>query len=1124
MMGRNPVFFWPDAIILLSLFSFLITKVAPSSPLGSSTTDQLALLDFKSALLDPLGAMSSWRNGSNGPCNWVGVTCGPQPVGRVTGLDLESLQLEGPLSSSLSNVTFLGVLNLQHNRFHGNIPVELGRLSELERIDLGGNDLIGEIPHELSFLPKLSFLVLGNNNLDGIIPPLLSNSSLTYVNLSGNHLSGSIPQVNNTGLVFLDLSKNNLTGEIPASIGTCSGLIFLDLSWNSLVGGIPPLLGTGVNLVIIDLSSNHLSQRIPPSLGNNSNLHYLSLEKNNLVGEIPAFFSFPSNLHYLYLSENNLSGSIPPSFGNQSSLIVLDLGQNKLQGSIPESLGSLNNLTGLYLSMNMFYGPFPLSFYNFSSIQYIALAKNKLSGMLLPTMGINLPTLQELNLQENNFVGSIPSSLCNVSGLETLNLPGNNFSGIIPSCLGTLQNLTNIDVGWNKLESHNMNFLSSLTNCTFLKSLILQSNRLQGELPASIGNLSMHIEELWVGANQISGKIPAEIGNLVNLTVLFMNRNDFTASIPSTICNLWKLNALYLSENKLTGAIPACIDYLNQLNVLHLEDNKLSGSIPPSLGRNWRYLGELNLSLNGFSGSIPMEVVSLSSLTQYLDLSYNSFSGSLPTEVASLTNLVSLNVSDNQLSGRIPSALANCVLLQHLNLERNFFEGGIPDEFKTLNALIELDLSHNNLSGKIPDFLGNFNDLKYLNLSFNNFDGEVPFFRNASAVSLIGNSKLCGGNSMFQLKPCSGNGNKSHKLEIILPVSLASAVLALLCSFCIIYRSKKKSAIKHTEKPPDSSVTYGEIFNATNGLSIANLVGSGSFGCVYKGKMLLGMNAVAVKVLNLDRRGAIRSFITECEVLRNVRHRNLLKILTLCSSVDSDGNEFKAFVFPYMPNGSLDGWLHSPHSKRLTFLQRLNIAIDVASALDYLHHGCTPSIVHCDLKPSNVLVDNDMKAVVGDFGLAKIMLFDADSSSTSTSLMSLRGSIGYVAPEYGMGNQISCQGDVYSFGILLLEMMTGKKPTDDTLVNGLNLRKFVELEFPQTLWKILDPHVLKEVKDERNGGNIRGHMMTCAASLIQVGLSCSNDSPMERMGMHVVVKELCSIKDVFLSNALVLEV
>lgn len=201
-------------------------------------------------------------------------------------------------------------------------------------------------------------------------------------------------------------------------------------------------------------------------------------------------------------------------------------------------------------------------------------------------------------------------------------------------------------------------------------------------------------------------------------------------------------------------------------------------------------------------------------------------------------------------------------------------------------------------------------------------------------------------------------------------------------------------------------LSYGELFKATDGFSSANLIGEGSFGAVYRGILDSDQEkSVAIKVFNLQERGANKSFLAECEALKNIRHRNLVKIISCCSSINFKGDDFKALVYEFMPNGSLESWLHPNslelhESRKLNLLQRLNIAIDVGAALDYLHHHCHAPIIHCDLKPSNILLDNDLTAHVSDFGLARLLssATATTSSQSQTSSQVIRGTLGYVAP------------------------------------------------------------------------------------------------------------------------------
>jgi len=303
-------------------------------------------------------------------------------------------------------------------------------------------------------------------------------------------------------------------------------------------------------------------------------------------------------------------------------------------------------------------------------------------------------------------------------------------------------------------------------------------------------------------------------------------------------------------------------------------------------------------------------------------------------------------------------------------------------------------------------------------------------------------------------------------------------------------------------------ISYAEIQKATQDFSPTNLIGSGGFGSVYKGTLAINdpkdsTMDIAVKVLNQKLRSISRSFMAECNVLKNIRHRNLVRVLTACSSEDLKGNEFKALIYEYMPNGSLDKWLNN--GATMSLLQRLNIAIDVASALDYLHTQTETTIVHCDLKPSNILLDVNMVARVSDFGIAKFLSSEHDQTLT----MDIQGSIGYIAPECGLGSRLSTLWDVYSYGILVLEIFTCKSPTTKDFGDQITLHQYVEASFPYEIIKVVDPFLLQQNEDGL--GETRIH--DTLASIMVIALTCSMNSPNERIQMKEVVKQLCDIRD-----------
>ncbi|GLJ09834.1 hypothetical protein SUGI_0116690 [Cryptomeria japonica] len=892
-----------------------------------------------------------------------------------------------------------------------------------------------------------------------------SNQSVIALNLQNKAIFGSLPLHFPifSHLTTLNLSSNRISGQIPSSgFASCSALTFLSLDRNNFTGPLPLSLSNCTALKILDLSENELIGPIPSSLSNLSNLQQL-------------------NLRY-----NNFAGPIPESLSNCTNLVVLDLCFNYLiNGTIPKGLGLLTRLQNLGLSGNRLSGPVPVTVIsNLTQLRILKVGLNRMSGPIPSWLG-QMPFLEELWMGGSLYEGPIPSSLGNISSLRKLNIYNNTLTGNIPKSLGQLSRLTVLSISYNYLS---------------------------GCLPAELGNLTV-LQMAIVRGNSLGGSIPPELGSLKFLQQFAAEENNFSGRIPTELSNCSALGILRLQSNQLSGSIPPQLGRLRLLAELHLEQNQLSGKIPESLS-NCTNLQGLTLGYNLLQGNIPPAIANLRNIVHSFSMPRNLLTGKIPAEIGGMLSVAVIDLAGNRLGGEIPESLGNCVELLQLNLSNNQLNGRIPQTLGSLITLTDLDLSLNNLSGPIPSYLGDMETLRFLNLSYNHLSGPIPsrgVFRNLPTSSFTGNSDVCSLQCPKSSAQSSSGLSNLFKFLIILGLFAFGAVVLTAMVYLNFHRRKAIAPETNDQYPEqrDSFMkknlvkfNYQELFHATSDFSDTNIIGSGRMATVYCGRLNITSRdqAVAVKRFKEDINDCVavrESLIAEIQALAMTKHRNLVRLLGYC--LDSKAI---ALVMEMMPNRTLADHIQE---KTLTWSICLRIARGVAQGLKYLHHECPQQVLHCDLKPSNILLDMDFEPGIADFGISRILNYN--DLSRGFSISNLQGSIGYMPPEYALSGRMTTRGDVYGYGVVILEMVSGQNPTSEMFTEENSLPMWaLKTSMDGTPLQVIDTHLHTL---EGLAGDSEQEMI----NMVHLGLACTSSRPENRPTMNEVVRILERISD-----------
>nr|AEP14546.1 clavata 1-like protein [Pinus pinaster]AEP14547.1 clavata 1-like protein [Pinus pinaster] len=892
---------------------------------------------------------------------------------------------------------------------------------------------------------------------------------------------------NTKSVVGLDLQNLNITGTIPHSIGQLSNLRDLNLYLNYFGGDFPSGLLNCTRLRSLNLSQNVFSGLLPNEIYKLEELVKLDLSANDFSGDIPAGFGRLPKLEVLFLHSNLLSGTVPSFLGNLFSLKNLTLAYNPLaQGVIPHELGSLSMLQYLWMTNCSLVGEIPESLENLRDMVHLDLSQNRLTGRIPNTL-MAFSNMTDLFLYKNNLHGPIPDNINNLKSLVNLDLSINELNGSIPDGIGDLTNIETLQLYNNKLSGSIPSGLEKLTNLVHLK---LFTNKLTGLVPPGIG-MGSKLVEFDVSTNELSGPLPQNVCQGGVLIAFIVFKNKFNGSLPEFLGDCPSLTSVQVQDNHLSGEVPLGLWISPFLGEFRLTNNAFHGQIPVQITKA-ASLWALEISNNQFSGTIPSGIGQLWNLSSFL-ASHNNISGTIPVELTRLSSLLMLSLDHNMLYGELPETIISWKGLSQLNLANNRITGSIPASLGLLPVLNSLDLSNNLLSGKIPPELGNLK-LSFLNVSDNLLSGSVPLDYNNPAYdkSFLDNPGLCGGGPLMLPSCFQQKGRSERHLYRVLISVIAVIVVLCLIGIGFLYKTCKNFvAVKSSTESWNLTAFHRVEFDESDilkRLTEDNVIGSGGAGKVYKAT-LRNDDIVAVKRIWNDRKlqsAQDKGFQAEVETLGKIRHANIVKLLCCISSSDSN-----LLVYEYMPNGSLYERLHSSQGETLDWPTRYKIAFGAAKGMSYLHHGCSPPILHRDVKSYNILLDSELEAHIADFGLARIV----EKLGQKNIVSGVAGTYGYIAPEYAYTHKVNEKSDIYSFGVVLLELVTGKKPNDVEFGDYSDIVRWVRNQIHIDINDVLDAQVANSYREE---------MML----VLRVALLCTSTLPINRPSMREVVEML----------------
>ncbi|GLU06069.1 hypothetical protein SLE2022_231320 [Rubroshorea leprosula] len=846
----------------------------------------------------------------------------------------------------------------------------------------------------------------------------------------------------------------------------------------------------------------------------NSRVTSITLLSMGLEGQVFSDIQYLTELQTLDLSYNKgLRGSLPPSIGNLRKLTSLNLIGCGFTGTIPDTIGNLQQLTMLSLNSNRFRGRIPPSIGNLSKLYWLDLADNQLEGPI-PVSDGTTPGLDKLvhtnhfHLGQNKLSGEIPEQIfsSNMALVHVL-FDSNNLSGPIPSTLGLVKSLQVIRFDNNSLSG---SVPSNLNNLTSLQELYLSNNNLNGPLPNLTGMSDLNNLDLSNNSFNTS-VIPRWVLSLSSLTTLRMENAQLQGEVPVDLFSLPYLQTVGLKHNRLTGTLSIGMEFSNQLSLVDLQNNEIT---------DFDETGGKNIQIRLAGNPICEETGE----TKNCCVVPQSNPTSLYTTPPSPSSCPSATCSSDQVySPRCTCAYPYTGIL--------FFRGILFSDLEnsTIYVALQTNLTQFFQLNNLPvDSVSLSNPImapySYLLLELSIFPyGHDRFNRTGvSTIAFIfSNQSYKPPSSLYGPYVFHGDAynhfsdpksSKKSTTGIIIGAAVGGSVLLLLSLLSGVYafHQKKKAERASLESNPfahwdvkksSGSIpqlkgarcfSFEELKKYTNNFSEANGIGSGGYGKVYRGTLPNG-ELVAIKRAQQGSMQGGLEFKTEIELLSRVHHKNVVSLLGFCFERGE-----QMLIYEYVPNGSLYETLSGKSGIRLDWTRRLKIALGSARGLAYLHELANPPIIHRDIKSTNILLDQRLTAKVADFGLSKL-ISDIEKGHVTTQV---KGTMGYLDPEYYMTQQLTEKSDVYSFGVLLLELVTGRRPIE----RGKYIVREVRMAMDKTkglysLHQILDPAIADT--------SLKG-----LEKFVDLGMSCVEESGADRPTMGEVVKEIENIMQI----------